>query len=143
MNALELRLLESRHSYTLMLARLRNTGDNDVTGGAKSIVERGAGVGAENPSSLGPIIASQLPRPAIDFLERYREVDVAAPMEPLPPLADSIIGLTNKRHFDYNPYDLTYLNDITDVTKTSDDDADSDGSEASSGDASQDYIQDF
>ncbi len=150
LNQLELKLLESRHSYTIMLARLRNTQpsyttqEEEATSAAASIVERGAGVGAEDP--VAHILASQLPRPAIDFLERLH--DSSTPVD-VDSLDDSVLSLSNKIHFDYNPYDLTYLNDLQDVEEhlpASSSSLHRHGSDLSSSSSSSEdeaYIQDF
>lgn len=63
LNALELKLLEFRHNYTLMLSRLRQD--------SSSKLERGSGVGAEKPNLIDSMLASQLPRPALNYLEKF------------------------------------------------------------------------
>jgi len=121
LNLLELKLLESRHKYSMILEQLRHS--DDVTTAGSSLIQRGSGVGAEHP--LEEDLASQLPRPALDFLERYHESSPSS----------SVLEVDNKLR--YNPYDLSYLSDLTDVGSNTGESC------VSSQDDTQEYIQDF
>ena len=131
LNLLELKLMEARQAYSVILSRLRRSDTSGKTSDAlQSLSERGMGVGAENPLGLLNT-SSVLHKPALDFLEREASdlPDGASKSNSDEAVSDIPAPVRTRLH--YNPYDLLYL---TDIGSDSPSNLDSDDDE---------YLQDF
>ena len=136
LNSLDLKLLEARHNYSVMLKRLQKSNPNNPETTKEqqeedTLKERGSGVGAEHPLGIESTYGATLAKPALDFLEKAM-IDKTPDGEPAinTETTESFLEIAkNKLKLSYNPYDLTYLSNQIDSSDDSD-----------SGD---EYIQDF
>lgn len=108
LNSLEVKLLEARQFYSDALLSIRQSGDGENSSVAlDSLAERGMGVGAENP------YASVLPKPMQDIL-RQEAASAAKARDTKSKTSnevDSTEDVVKSSRYQYNPYDLMYLND--------------------------------
>ncbi|XP_039271737.2 uncharacterized protein LOC120346142 isoform X1 [Styela clava] len=107
LNSLEVKLLEARQFYSDALSSIRQSGDGEGSSIAlDSLAERGMGVGAENP------YASVLPKPMQDILRQEAATTKTKESKNKSTVAESKTeGVVKSLRYQYNPYDLMYLND--------------------------------